>query len=172
MTGFANWAKLAICDPQPSLVLTSKVRSDLSSVFNVLSLPWRWLGAVAEHLGWSNPTALKWLKSSFVCSYLQNRRFQEFGENRFSNSFCLILMLKHDFSRCFSLESPFADSNKNKFFEFKILTFPKITCLDQFSAARPVTKWSQNGRKIEKFSKSPKCCFWANFWWKSWFDQF
>ena len=87
MTDFANWAKMTICDPQPSLVLTSKVRSDFASVFSVLSLPCRWLGAVAEHLGWSNPTALKWLKSSFVCSDLQNRTFQEFGENRFSNSF-------------------------------------------------------------------------------------
>ena len=81
-------------------------------------------------------------------------------------------MLNHDFSRCFSLETPFADSNKKQIFEFKFLTFPESTWLGQFSAARPVTKWSQNGRKIEKFQKSPKCCFWANFWWKSWFDQF
>ena len=98
--------------------------------------------------------------------------FKNLARIAFQIHFCLILMLKHDFSRCFSLETPFADSNKNKFFEFKFSTPPKNTCLGQFSAARPVTKWSQNGRKIEKFSKSPKCCFWANFWWKSWFDQF
>ena len=159
MTDFAKWAKMTICEPQPSLVLISKVRFDLSSVFSVLSLPCRWLGAVAEHLGWSNPTALKWLKSSFVCSDLQNRTFEEFGKNRFSNHFWLILMLKHDFSRCFSLETPFADSNEKQIFWVQIFDLPQnhfigpvFSCL---TCDQVVAKWSKNW----KIFKEPQMLF-------------
>ena len=69
------------------------------------------------------------------------------------------LMLKHDFSRCFSLEVLFAHPNKNEFPEFKFLTLPENTCFWPFSADRPVTKWSQNRSKNKIFSNEPLLLF-------------
>ena len=85
--------------------------------------------------------------------------FKNLARIAFQIHFCLILMLKHDFSRCFSLETPFADSNKKQIFWVQIFDLPQKHLIGPvFSCPtcdQVVAKWSKNW----KIFKEPQMLF-------------